>query len=125
MSPTDLVKKVGANDSMEDPSQGVEACIRAAIQRGEFRNLKGEGKPLNLDEYFETPEDLRAGFSLLKSSGFLPPELELHRELMALKEARGTATDATERERLAKIIQQKELEYNLLVERARQHRRRA
>ena len=37
----------------------IEQKIREAIARGEFDNLSGSGKPLDLDAYFNTPEDLR------------------------------------------------------------------
>ncbi|MCC6987221.1 MAG: DUF1992 domain-containing protein, partial [Anaerolineales bacterium] len=36
----------------------VEKAIREAQARGEFDNLKGRGKPLDLTAYFETPEEL-------------------------------------------------------------------
>jgi len=34
----------------------VEEAIRKAQERGEFDNLPGKGKPIDLSEYFETPE---------------------------------------------------------------------
>jgi hypothetical protein len=36
---------------------------REAIATGEFHNLPGKGKPLDLGAYFATPEDLRMGYS--------------------------------------------------------------
>ncbi len=39
--------------------QIVEALIREAQERGEFDNLSGKGKPIDLTSYFETPEDVR------------------------------------------------------------------
>jgi hypothetical protein len=59
------------------PGKRIEELMEGAIARGEFENLKGRGKPLNLDAHFDTPEDVRVGHSLLKSAGFLPEELEL------------------------------------------------
>jgi hypothetical protein len=35
--------------------------IKQALARGEFDNLPGKGKPLDLDAYFATPEHLRMG----------------------------------------------------------------
>jgi hypothetical protein len=58
-----------------------EANIQAAIERGELSNLPGEGKPLRLDDDSMIPEELRAGYRLLKNSGFLPPELQLRKEI--------------------------------------------
>jgi len=48
-----------------------------AIAEGKFDNLKGAGKPLNLDDYFATPEDIRVGYTLLKNNDFVPPEIFL------------------------------------------------
>ena len=46
----------------------IDNMIKAAIARGEFDNLEGKGKPINLDAYFATPEDVRMGYSVLKSN---------------------------------------------------------
>ena len=46
----------------------VDKIIREAIERGEFDELKGKGKPLDLDAYFATPEDIRMAYSILKSN---------------------------------------------------------
>ena len=55
----------------------LEEQIQRAMSEGKFDNLKGAGKPLNLDDYFATPEDIRAGYTLLKNNDFVPPEVEL------------------------------------------------
>ena len=51
--------------------------IKEAIAKGEFDNLPGTGKPLDLDAYFATPEHLRMGYSILKSANIIPEEVEL------------------------------------------------
>jgi Domain of unknown function (DUF1992) len=61
-----------------------EARIREAIEQGVFENLPGAGKPLNLEEYFNTPEDLRMAFSILKNANCAPPEVELLKEVSRL-----------------------------------------
>lgn len=58
-----------------------EARIQEAIDRGELRGLPGEGKPLRLEDDSAIPEELRAAYRLLKNAGFLPPELQLRREV--------------------------------------------
>lgn len=60
--------------------QLAEQHIQAAQLKGELSNLPGEGAPLVLDDVSHVPEQLRAGYRLLKNAGFLPPELELRRE---------------------------------------------
>ena len=95
----------------------VEQIIRDAMERGEFDNLVGEGKPIDLSAYFNTPEEMRLAYSMLKNAGILPQEAELLQEMAALKEKADKTKDATERGRLLKEIEQKRLEFNLIMER--------
>lgn len=37
----------------------VESLIKEAMERGEFENLPGKGKPIDLTAYFDTPEEVR------------------------------------------------------------------
>jgi hypothetical protein len=55
--------------------------IREAMERGEFDNLPGTGKPLALDDDSNVPPELRVAYRILKRSGFVPPEVELRREI--------------------------------------------
>lgn len=58
-----------------------EEKIREAMERGEFDDLEGRGKPLNLEDDSHLPEDLRMAYKMLKNSDCLPPELELRKEI--------------------------------------------
>jgi DnaJ family protein C protein 28 len=58
----------------------IEEQIRAAEERGEFRNLRGLGQPLNLDVN-PYAGDNALGYSLLKNNGYVPAEIELAREI--------------------------------------------
>lgn len=75
--------------------------IEEAIDNGEFRNLRGSGKPLVLDNDVMIPEDLRMAYKVLKNAGCVPPELELRKEITCLKELINTLDD--DKERLKKI----------------------
>jgi len=66
--------------------QLAEKHIKAALEKGELSDLPGEGKPLQLDDDSHVPAELRAGYRLLKNSGFLPPELELRREAIEVND---------------------------------------
>lgn len=44
-------------------SRIAENRIREAMAQGEFENLPGAGQPLNLEEYFSTPEAVRMAYS--------------------------------------------------------------
>lgn len=60
----------------------IEEIIQEATERGEFDNLAGAGKPLNLDKE-DNPYagDKAAGYRVLKQSGYAPPEIELLKEI--------------------------------------------
>lgn len=62
-------------------SKFIDEQIGKAIEAGDFDNLEGHGKPLDMDAYFNTPEDLRMGYSVLKSSRFVPEEIERLKEI--------------------------------------------
>ena len=66
---------------------------------GELKTAPSYGKPLNLgDGYDATPEELRMGMKILKDAGVVPPEVELMREIAALKQSlEGTPDDASTR----------------------------
>ncbi len=64
--------------------QLAEKHILAALREGELDNLPGSGQPLQLDDESHVPPELRAGYRLLKNSGYLPPELEMRREAIEL-----------------------------------------
>jgi hypothetical protein len=95
----------------------VDEKIRAAMAAGEFDNLRGTGKPLDLTDYFSTPEDLRIGYSLLKSAGFIPEEAQLFKEIDALKARLATCGSDAEKTNIQQAIDDRTLKLNLLVER--------
>ena len=70
-----------------------EQRIREAQEKGEFDDLPGAGAPLELDDDALVPEELRAAYRLLKNAGFLPPELEAHREIRQLEQLLQTVED--------------------------------
>lgn len=86
-----------------------EQRIREAIEHGEFDNLEGAGRPLNLEDDTWIPEDLRAAYRVLKNAGCIPPELELRKEVLNLRELLNTIDD--DKERIRKI---RELNFKLL-----------
>jgi hypothetical protein len=94
----------------------IEEKIREAMEKGEFDNLPGKGKPLDLDAYFATPADLRLGYSVLKSAGCLPIEIELQNEIESLKARLAACADESKRRSLRKEIEVKTLKLNLLMD---------
>ncbi|MDY7033194.1 MAG: DUF1992 domain-containing protein [Thermodesulfobacteriota bacterium] len=80
-----------------------EERIRTAIERGEFDNLQNKGKPLDLREDTSIPEEIRIAYKVLKNAGYVPPEIELKKEIVSLKELIDTIDN--DEERLKKIHQ--------------------
>jgi len=94
----------------------IEQMIRAAIARGEFDDLKGKGKPLNLDDYFSAPEDVRMGYSVLKANDFVPEEVERMKEIAAIREKLQATNDVAETDALKKELRDKSLALSLILE---------
>ena len=100
-----------------------EDRIRRAIAEGKFNNLPRAGEPLDLEEYFSTPEDLRMAYSILKNARCAPAEVELLNEIARLKDAIARA-DASVRQSLLQTLSDRQTELSILFERrARQERR--
>jgi hypothetical protein len=59
----------------------VEERIKNAQKKGDFNNLPGSGKPLDLDEGSCVAEDLRLAYKILKNADFVPPEIEIKNEI--------------------------------------------
>lgn len=95
----------------------VEELIKKAQERGEFDNLPGKGKPIDLTEYFETPEEIRVVRSLLKNAGMTSPEAELLNEIVRLRQLLASMTDEKRKAEIQKQIQEKQIEFHLRIER--------
>jgi hypothetical protein len=94
-----------------------EARIREAIEQGVFDNLPGAGKPLDLEEYFNTPEDLRMAFSILKNANCAPPEVEMLKEVSRLQQAIAEASDAGTRKQLQRTLVLRRIQLAISLER--------
>ena len=95
----------------------VEQKIREAQAAGEFDGLEGAGRPINLDAYFATPEELRAAYAVLKSSGVVPEEVQLLKEIDELRRELAECDDPLRREGLRRRLAELQLKYRLHVER--------
>jgi len=100
----------------------VEALIKEAQERGEFDNLPGKGKPIDLTSYFETPEEVRLAQSVLKNAGMTSPEVQILKEIAELRQVQEAVTDEEKKQEIRKRIEQKQMEFNLMMERQKRHR---
>src|ERR671910_314671 len=97
----------------------VEAIIQEAMERGEFENLPGKGKPIDLTAYFDTPEEVRLAHSVLKNAGITPREVDLLKEIAELKQVQAALLEEKKKLDVQKQIQQKQIEFSLMMERQR------
>lgn len=100
----------------------VEAIIKDAQERGDFDNLPGAGKPIDLTTYFDTPEDIRVAQAMLKNAGITSPEVQLLREITELRQILFAVRDEAKKEDVRKQIQAKQLEFNLMMDRQKRNR---
>jgi hypothetical protein len=91
-----------------------EQRIREAMERGEFDALPRFGEPLRFESDALVPDDLKLAYKILRDGGFLPPEMELRREIATLEALLAEVEDGDERLRLARRINDKVLRLNLL-----------
>ena len=101
----------------------VEAIIKEAMERGEFEDLPGKGKPIDLTAYFDTPEEVRMVHSLLKNAGMAPREVDLLKEIAELKQILAAVLNEEKRQEIQKQIEKKQVEFNLMMEQQRRQRR--
>jgi len=102
--------------------RSVEEQIREAMERGEFDDLPGKGRPLDLDAYFQTPEHLRMAYSVLKSGDFVPEEVQLLKDIEALKAELNSSDDEERRRFLGRKLADMRMKFALLVEQNRRAR---
>jgi hypothetical protein len=92
----------------------VEERILDAQRRGEFDNLPGAGKPLDLEESCSVPDDLRIAYKILKNADYLPPELELKKEIVKTEELLAGMEDTSEKYLVLKKLNFMKMKFNLL-----------
>ncbi len=82
----------------------VEERILIAQRKGDFDNLEGAGKPLNLDELNGVPEELKLSYKILKNADCLPPELEIKKEICKTEDLLASMDDTAEKYKVMKKL---------------------
>jgi len=95
-----------------------EQRILEAQRKGEFDDLPGKGKPLELEDLSWVPDELRIGYIVLKNAHVLPPEAELLKDIHILEDLLKHVEDESERKALAKSIQWKMIRLDMLKRRS-------
>jgi len=92
----------------------VEERIRRAQQEGRFADLRGRGRPLRLEDDQHIPEDLRLCHKILKNANYLPPALEIKKQIRQTEDLMGAMTDTAEKYRTLKKLNYLIMKYNTL-----------
>jgi hypothetical protein len=79
-----------------------------------FENLKGRGKPLVFEDETWIPEDLRLAYRILKNANFIPPEIELKKEIQNLRDLISTLDDDKARLRKLREMNYKIMKFNMM-----------
>jgi hypothetical protein len=82
---------------MEAFERLAEQRILEAMERGEFDNLPGAGKPLSLDDHPFVTHELWMAYKIVRNAGCLPPEVEECKEISRLEELLAGLHDEAER----------------------------
>ncbi|MBW1615567.1 MAG: DUF1992 domain-containing protein [Deltaproteobacteria bacterium] len=89
----------------------VEQRIEKALKEGKFEKLDGEGVPFSKDDLAFVPEDLRLAYRIFKTSGFLPPEIEVRKKIEQTEYLLANCKDTKKKYKIMKKI-------NLLITKA-------
>lgn len=74
-----------------------EQRICEAQERGEFENLAGSGRPLELEDLSQVPDELRMAYKILKNAGYVPEEIARRKEISRLADLLDECKDEKER----------------------------
>jgi hypothetical protein len=94
-----------------------EAKIQDGIERGDFDDLPGRGKPLQLEDMSHVPPHLRLGYKVLRNAGVAPPEVELRREVYRLDREIATTRDPEALAELRRRRRDSDLSLAVMLER--------
>ena len=61
-----------------------ERRIEESMAKGDFDDLPGRGKPLELEDDSHVPPELRMAYKVLRNAGCVPPELAERKEISNL-----------------------------------------
>jgi hypothetical protein len=96
----------------------VEQRIKKAQQEGEFEQLPGAGRPLQLEDDSGVPEDLRLAYKILKNADCLPPELAEKKKIRQMEDMLARIPEEEEKYRLIKKINYKIMKLNIVRKRS-------
>lgn len=94
-----------------------EQRILDAQKSGEFDNLPGMGKPLELKDDRDIPPELRLPFTILKNSGHIPAELQERKSINTLMDILDNCADEKQM-----VKQMQKIRFRILQAKIRKNR---
>jgi len=110
----------------------IDEHIKDAMRKGEFANLPGQGKPLNLEDDSNVPSHMRIAHKILRDNDLKPDWMMEGQEIDEAREkliadiqrlARGSQAAIESLRAAAKKYNSKVLSYNLKVPQGVTHKR--
>jgi Domain of unknown function (DUF1992) len=92
-----------------------EDKIKRAMKEGEFDNLPGKGKPLELEDLSSIPTELRMAYKIMKNAGMMDEEFARN-ELLQIENLIEITIDPEEKEKLKKKLNEKLLQFNQFID---------
>ncbi|MGD6846041.1 DnaJ family domain-containing protein [Rossellomorea aquimaris] len=96
-----------------------EQRIRKAYEDGEFKELPGFGKPLNLDDDLGVPQELKMAHRMMKNAGYTTDEMNVKKEMMRIEDLLRVCDDDLEKQELKKSLSENMLKYNAMLSKKR------
>lgn len=92
----------------------IEERIRIAQERGDFEDLPGTGKPIRFEDNSHVPEDLRMAYKVMKNADFIPPEIELKKQIQSTQDLVAGMPDSGEKYRAMRKLNYLVLKLNAM-----------
>ncbi|WRP07133.1 DnaJ family domain-containing protein [Rossellomorea aquimaris] len=96
-----------------------EQRIKKAYEDGDFKELPGFGKPLNLDDDLGVPQELKMAHRMMKNAGFTTDEMNVKKEMMRIEDLIKVCEDDLEKQELQKSLSENMLKYNAMLSKKR------
>lgn len=98
----------------------IAQSLRDSERSGELRSAPSYGKPMvHADGWDETPQEFRLPFKILKDAGVVPAEVELMKQVAALKRALAASADREQQLMLQQRISELQQALALRLEKLR------
>jgi Domain of unknown function (DUF1992) len=96
-----------------------EHRIKKAYEDGEFKQLPGFGKPLNLDDDLGVPQELKMAHRMMKNAGYTSDEMNVKKEMMRIEDLIRACDNDAEKQELEQNLNEKMLKYNSMLSKKR------